>query len=204
MWGEWYKNFSYPSIFILFFKIKNKKDSVWQLCSLWIILAQESNWGFLVARLIKNLPSIQGTQIQSLGQEDPLEKGMTIHSSILARRITWTEEPGGLLSMGCKESDMTEWLTLSLSSKTATKIFRKLPKLIYMTTFLTAVSKNVYDEISLLWSLITCHISGWKADVSWTICCRVGHNWVTDTFHFSSHINKRRNSKTYNLHYQLF
>ena len=96
MWGEWYKHFSYPSIFILFFKIKNKKDSVWQLCSLWIILAQESNWGFLVARLIKNLPAIQGTQIQSLGQEDPLEKGMTTHSSILARRIPWAEEPGGL------------------------------------------------------------------------------------------------------------
>ena len=96
MWGEWYKHFSYPSIFILFFKIKNKKDSVWQLCSLWIILAQESNWGFLVARLIKNLPAIQGTQIQSLGQEDPLEKGMTTHSSILARRVPWAEEPGGL------------------------------------------------------------------------------------------------------------
>ena len=96
MWGEWYKHFSYPSIFILFFKIKNKKDSVWQLCSLWIILAQESNWGFLVARLIKNLPAIQGTQFQSLGQEDPLEKGMTTHSSILARRIPWAEEPGGL------------------------------------------------------------------------------------------------------------
>ena len=61
-----------------------------------------------MAQLINNLPAIQGTQIRSLGREDPLEKGMTTHSSILAWRITWTEEPGGLLSMGCKESDMTE------------------------------------------------------------------------------------------------
>ena len=45
---------------------------------------------------------------QSLGQEDPLEKAMTTHSSILAWKIPWTEEPGGLQSMGLHESDMTE------------------------------------------------------------------------------------------------
>ena len=49
-----------------------------------------------------------------LGQEDPLEKGMATHSSILAWRILWTEEPDGLQSKGCKESDMTERLTFSL------------------------------------------------------------------------------------------
>ena len=48
------------------------------------------------------------TQVQPLGQEDPLEKGMANYSSILAWRIPWTEEPVGLLSMGCQESDMTE------------------------------------------------------------------------------------------------
>ena len=46
--------------------------------------------------------------IQSLSQEDPLEEGMATHSSILAWRIPWTEEPGGLKTLGCKESDMTE------------------------------------------------------------------------------------------------
>ena len=46
--------------------------------------------------------------VQSLGQEDPLEEGMATHPSILAWRITWTEEPGGLQSRGHKESDMTE------------------------------------------------------------------------------------------------
>ena len=62
----------------------------------------------MVAQLVKNLPTVQETQIQSLGWEDPLEKGMATGSSILAWRITWTEEPLGLQSMGCKESDMTE------------------------------------------------------------------------------------------------
>ena len=50
--------------------------------------------------MIKNLPTMQKTQIQSLGVEDPLEKGMTTYSSIGAWRIPWTEEPGGLQSRG--------------------------------------------------------------------------------------------------------
>ena len=53
-----------------------------------------------VARMVKNLPAMQETRVRSLGQEDPLEKGMTTHSCILAWRIPWTEEPGGLQSMG--------------------------------------------------------------------------------------------------------
>ena len=57
---------------------------------------------------------MQETLVGSLGQEDPLEKGMATHSSFLAWRIPRTEEPGGLQSTGHKESDMTELLTLSL------------------------------------------------------------------------------------------
>ena len=53
-----------------------------------------------MAQRVKNLPSMQETQVQSLGWEDPLEKGMATHSSILAWRMPWTEEPGGLQSMG--------------------------------------------------------------------------------------------------------
>ena len=49
-------------------------------------------------RPVKNLPAIQETRVQSLGLEDPLEKGMATHSSILSWRIPWTEEPGGLQS----------------------------------------------------------------------------------------------------------
>ena len=58
-----------------------------------------NNWASLVAQMVKNLPALQETWIQSLGQEDPLEKGMANHSSILAWKIQWTEEPGGLQSM---------------------------------------------------------------------------------------------------------
>ena len=53
-----------------------------------------------VAQIVKNLPAMQETQVRSLGWEDPLEKGMATHSSILAWRVPWTKEPGGLQSMG--------------------------------------------------------------------------------------------------------
>ena len=54
--------------------------------------------------MVKNLPPLQETQIQSVGQEDLLEKGVATHSSILAWRIAWTEESGGLESMGSQKS----------------------------------------------------------------------------------------------------
>ena len=55
---------------------------------------------YLVVQMIKNLPAMQETQVRSLGQEDPLEEGVATHSSFLAWRIAWTEDPGGLQSMG--------------------------------------------------------------------------------------------------------
>ena len=62
----------------------------------------------MVVQMVKNLPAMWETQVQSLGQEDPLEKWMATHSSILAWRIPWTEELDGLQSMGRKELDMTD------------------------------------------------------------------------------------------------
>ena len=59
----------------------------------------------LVVQMVKNLPAVQETWVQSLGREDPLEEGMATHSSVLAWRIPWTEDPGGLQSMGPEESD---------------------------------------------------------------------------------------------------
>ena len=53
-----------------------------------------------MVQMVKNLPAMQETQIQSLGLEYPLEKRMAAHSSVLAQRIPWTEEPGGLQPMG--------------------------------------------------------------------------------------------------------
>ena len=63
--------------------------------SLW-----QASWASLVAQMVKNLSAVQENQVRSLGQEDPLEKGMAPHSSILAWRIPWTEEPGSLQFMG--------------------------------------------------------------------------------------------------------
>jgi len=54
----------------------------------------------LVAQMVKNLPAMRETWVPSLGWEDPLEKGMATHASILAWRIPWTEEPGGVQSIG--------------------------------------------------------------------------------------------------------
>ena len=57
-------------------------------------------WAYLVAQRLKHLPPMWEIWVQSLGQEDPLEKEMATHSNILAWRIPWTEEPGRLQSMG--------------------------------------------------------------------------------------------------------
>ena len=88
--------------------------SVTQLCP---TLCDKSSFFFfnwimpgasLVAQMVKNLPAMQETRVQSLGQEDPLEKEMATHSSILAWEISWTEEPGGPIIHGvAKESDTT-------------------------------------------------------------------------------------------------
>ena len=79
-------------------------------------------WTSLVVQMVMNLPAMQETQARSLGQEDPLEKRKAIHSSTLAWRISWREEPGGLQSMrlqrvGQDGSTNTYFLTQSNFSK---------------------------------------------------------------------------------------
>ena len=71
---------------------------------------QNSNKITLVAQTVKHLSAMQKTQVRSLGWEDPLEKEMAPHSSILAWKIPWFSEPGRLPSWGRKESDMNEQL----------------------------------------------------------------------------------------------
>ena len=68
------------------------------------------SWASLVAQMVKNLPTVWDIWFRSLIREDPLEKTMAAHSSMLTWRIWWTEEPGGLQCMGRKESDTTERL----------------------------------------------------------------------------------------------
>ena len=78
-------------------------------------------WTSLVAQRLKRLPALRETWVQSLGWEDPLEKEMTTHSSILAWRIPWTEEPGGLQSTGSQRVGH-DWATsLSLRRWTSSR-----------------------------------------------------------------------------------
>ena len=77
------------------------KQRLWQN----IVYYNKSRRASLVAQLVKNLPAVQETRVRFQGLEDPLEKEMATHSSILAWRIPWIEEPGGLQSMGLQESD---------------------------------------------------------------------------------------------------
>ena len=79
------------------------------------------------AQMVKNLSAIQETLVQSLGQEDPLEKEMATHSSILVWRIPWTEEPGGYSLWGHKELERTKWLTLFLSFQWITGFHVSMP-----------------------------------------------------------------------------
>ena len=76
--------------------------------------------------MVKRLPAMRETQVQSLGEEDPLEKEMATHSSILAWKIPWTEDPGGLYSpWGCKESDKTERLHFHFFFQPSVKTIHK-------------------------------------------------------------------------------
>ena len=71
---------------------------------------------FLVAQMVKNMPAMENTWVQCLGQEDPLEDGMVTYSSILAWRILWTEESRRLQFMELQESDTTWRLTHHLGT----------------------------------------------------------------------------------------
>ena len=80
-------------------KLKLSSPKIKNPISTQINITHTQLWASLVVQKVKNLPAMQETWVQSLGQEDPLEKGMATHSSILAWRIPWTKEPGGLQSM---------------------------------------------------------------------------------------------------------
>ena len=91
----------------------------------------------LVAQMVKNLPTMQEAWVQSLGQENPLEKGMTTHSRIFAWRIPWTKEPGGLQSMGLQRVGHTEWLTYRTYIHETTAAVKAINITITSKSFLT-------------------------------------------------------------------
>ena len=85
-----------------------------------------------MAQIIKNLPAMQETWVPSLGQEDPLEKEMAIHSSILAQRIPWTEEPGGLQFIGLqvRHDQVTNMFTLIIDTNSMDMNLGKLQEMV--------------------------------------------------------------------------
>ena len=94
-------------------------------------------WASLVAQMVKNLPAMWEIWVWSLGQEDPLEKGMATHSSILAWRIPWTEKPGWLPIHRTAELDTIEQPTLPKISAEAYLIF-------YHFTYLFSLTQNYF------------------------------------------------------------
>ena len=118
---------------------------MWNYHEIWSPAEQDK--ASLVAQTVKNLPAMQKTWVWSLGGKDSLEKGMATQSSVLAWRIPWTEEPGGLSSPWVhKKSDMTEWLT--------TNIFTSAEE---QDMNLDFVTYQLYDlgQVTLLWALVS-------------------------------------------------
>ena len=111
-------NYYSGKLVLLLFLLILKLDKVlawfrYLLKVMWLMCARARSQDLPVAQMVKNLPAMQETWVRSTDQKDPLEKETATHSSIIAWRIPWTEEPGGLQSRGCKESDRTEQLTHS-------------------------------------------------------------------------------------------
>ena len=132
----------------------------------------------LVPQMVKNLPAMQETWVWSLDPEDPLEKGMATYSNILAWRIPWTEEPGGLPSMGSQRI-MHDWVTntshIELWSQTMNGIIPGIPQLTkYICRHVTGhlASQRKPEICPVLWSSserpasttggsIACHTTFW-------------------------------------------
>ena len=93
-----------------------------------MVTSCNSVYGILVAQTVKNLPAMQETQARSLGQEDPLEKEMATHSSILSWRTPWTEEPGKVQSLSL-QSVGHHWATNTFTPSHAPPESRILPSL---------------------------------------------------------------------------
>ena len=109
------------------------------------------------------------TWVQSLGQEDPLEKEMATHSIILAWRIPWTEEPGGLQSMGLKESDTTEQLHFHfLLYNNYSQVYRQ--------------EKDSHTQY-YIYTYITMHVYKWKDMYIILIIFKMGINDYSNIIH---------------------
>ena len=104
----------------------------------------------LVAQIIKSLPAIQETQVWSLSKENPLEKEMATHSSILAWEIPWTKEPGSLSYMELhRELDTTKQLTLSLSCISMVLLFTKVLQSLFLIIIAMFSSRSCHAHFQM-------------------------------------------------------
>ena len=104
-WSDWYKSQRQKELLAVQVwrgNVREKEE---------LRMTQTRKRGSSVAQMVKNLPAMQETWVQSLHREDPLEKEMAPHSRILVWRIPWTEKPGGLQSMGSQRIGTTEKLS---------------------------------------------------------------------------------------------
>ena len=111
-------------------------------------------WTSLVAQRLKRLPTMRETRVQSLGWEDPLEKEMATHSSILAWRISWMEEPGRLQSMGSQRVGHDSDFTLLHFTYDNIHVSMLFSQIIPSLSSLTESNRLFYTSMSLLLSHI--------------------------------------------------
>ena len=123
----------------------------------------EYSWASLVAQTIKNLPAVKKIQVRSLGGEDLLEKGMATHSSILAWRIPWAEEPGGLQSMGLQRVGH-DWAT----NNTYTVDLQRCVSFRCTAKWISCVCISSVQSLSRVRLFATPWISGHQASLSIT------------------------------------
>ena len=123
------------------------------------------HWAFLVAQMVKSLPAMQETRIQSLGQEDSLEKGMATNSSSLAWSIPWTEEPGWLQPMGSHRV-RHDWATNTFTLWSISCTSGYIPQRIESKSQSAMHFANIHVNSSLIhisWNMEAVHvpINGW-------------------------------------------
>ena len=132
----------------------------------------------LVAWMIKNLPVMWETRVWSLGGEDPLEKEIATHSSILAWRTPWTEEPGGLQSMGSRRV-RHNWAT---NTQLLYGVFRSHKNIL----ILTLVMVGVIILKTIVWYIYFCHtmqlVGSWFPEQGLNLHSQQWKHWTTSEF----------------------
>ena len=151
-------------------------------------IATDLYWASLVAQTVKNPPVMQETWVQSLGWEDPLGEGMATHSSILAWRIPWREEPGGLQSIGLQRVEhhwVTEYTDLCIKQPNSFEILTQITPWLWPHTTLVFVILTTIPSLEALPHFLCCHRLG--KSLTWvhinTSIPRTNNNSLGEAFH---------------------